>query len=128
VVKTVAEFVEKREHIVVREKRGFVAYGFSEVTNEVGHRCLQFSVEPVSRAVIVHPGAASFVGSSVKIHIKLRDLFALLIFNAEKLYVWVPDRGRVFNDSNVKERLHKTEKTVKDSGQCEVLLHFLVRE
>jgi hypothetical protein len=90
-MQAVAEFVAKRDDIVVGEKRGPPARGAHEIRVEEGRRPSRYAreIEPV--AAFVHPGAAALAGTRVKVEIQAPDAPPGGVGECPHPHILVPD-------------------------------------
>ena len=101
-VEAVAEFVEERRHVVMRERGGAAADALGKVADEIGDRRLQDAVHDAARAVGVHPGAGALAFSRIEVGVAT---------DFKVLDVGVPDAGRGGTDADAVERFRKFEES-----------------
>ena len=132
-----AKFVEEGGHVVVRQEGGLAhAVGFAafgKIAHQVGDGCLQRAgvrAQPAG-AHIVHPGAAALAAARARVQVKLAHQYAArrrLALYAVKVHAFVPDRGRVLGDDDVKKAFHNLEQAGQHLGQREILFDLLLAE
>ena len=109
-VEAVAEFVEERRHVVMRERGGAAVDALGKVADEIGDRRLQDAVHDAARAVGVHPGAGALAFSRIEVGVEgCDDLVVATDFKV--LDVGVPDAGRGGTDADAVERFRKLEES-----------------
>ena len=103
VVQAVAELVEQRQHVVVREERRMSAARRQEIADEIGHRQRRACGEMFAADALIHPGAAALVGTRVGIEIEAADGVARRIRDLKEAHVRMPQRNSVARaDANIK--------------------------
>ena len=126
VVQTMTAFVEKGDHIVVGQERGFATRAFCKIADQMRDRGLQLlgiGSEPAC-SDIVHPSATTFSIASARVEIKLTNQRSRA-FNSIKLNALMPDRCCVFADTDFKQRFDNFEQASHDFGGGEIHLHLL---
>ena len=69
-MEAVAEFVEERRHVVMRERGGAAVDALGKVADEIGDRRLQDAVHDAARAVGVHPSAGALAFSRIEVGVE----------------------------------------------------------
>ena len=89
-----AKLMEKRDDIIVRQKRRLVANRGDEVTGQKSRRTLNAAVsQAASTDTVGHPGASTFVGTGVKIQEETSPNRTVLVQQFKVLDVLVPGAG-----------------------------------
>ena len=85
-VQAVAEFVEDRDHLVVRERRRLAVDRRGQVAGEVGDRMLDVRARAPAVDRVVHPRAALLAFARVQVEIELADQRAVAIDDVEEAH------------------------------------------
>ena len=142
-LQAVAEFVEQRDHVVVREQRGLVDSVHDRAVGEVAHqmcdgRLHRVRVRPQpSAAHVVHPGAAAFAAARRRVQVELagqlRSCDGIATgcagnrpLHAVEADARVPHGGVVFANGDVEQRLDDLEQAGEHGWQGEILLDLLL--
>ncbi len=129
VVQPVAELVEQRDDVVVREQGRAAVDRGGEVAHEVRHRRLQrpaVGAQP-ARTRVVHPGARALAGAGVEVQVELAHQRAAALDPVEADAL-VPRRRGGRDDPDLEQRLDDAEQPLEHLGQREVLAQLLVAE
>ena len=124
-----AEFVEQRDHVVVRQQRRLAINAFGKIADQVRHRLLQrtgIGAQPAC-AHVVHPGAAPLARARGLVEVELAQQLAAAL-NAVKRHGGVPRRCRVRADGHVEQGFDDLEQARQHLGCGEVLLDLLFAE
>ncbi len=127
-VQAVAELVEERDHLVVREERRPPPDGGGEVAGEEGHRRLHARGEAPAVARIVHPGAAALGLARIQVEVELAHQAPRRVLDREELHVRVPGLGRRRLHAHAVERLDHAEEAAEHGVLREIALHLVVGE
>ena len=90
-MQAVAEFVEQRGHVVVRQQRRLLRRRRREVAGQIGDRQMRRRAVAKARAAHVHPGAAALAGARIQIDIGAGDDLAVGIEHVVEAHVRMPD-------------------------------------
>ena len=85
-VQPVAELVEDRDHLVVRERRGLAVDRRRQVAGEVGDRMLDVRAGAAAVDRVVHPRAALLVLARVHVEVELPEQRAVAVGDVEKAH------------------------------------------
>src|SRR5947208_16514382 len=86
------------------------------------------TIETTTVDRIVHPGAALFSGTRIKIEIKLADQLSVSVADFKKTNAWMPNRRTCRLDLHPVDRLDDAKQPVQYAIFGEILAHFLFRE
>ena len=147
VVQAVAELMEQRGHVVMRQQGRFSDavdfHPIREIAHQMRHRGLQLARVGAQPAVahVVHPGTAALAGAGGRVQVKLahqggcgRGACSRTVsrcggaLNPVKLYAGLPHGCRVGANRHIKQRLDDFEQAGQDLGRGEVLLDLLLAE
>ena len=92
-VQPVAELVEQRVHLAVREERGLAAHGRREVAGEEGDRRLHAPADAPAVDGVVHPRPAALALARVEVEVELADARARGVDDLEEAHRRVPGLG-----------------------------------
>ena len=136
VVQAVAELVEERDHVVVRQQAGPPTDRQREVAHQVRHRQLQPAIHLAihvitgpqpARTTVVHPRARLLAGAGVGIEIEGRHLLAVAPHGVVAHRV-VPHRRGVGAQRHAEQPFDEVEEAVEDARHHEVGFQRLAAE
>ena len=127
-MQAVAEFVEQRDHFVMRECRRLGAGRWRQVARHVSDGMLNGAVEPPPIDRIVHPRAALLAGPRVEIEIELADELPVSVVHVEEANARMPDRrARRLNRHRV-DRFDDAEQSLQHLILGKIRPHLLLGE
>ena len=128
VMQAVAELVEQRDHVVVRQQRGPPAHRRRKVADQVRQRFLQRALRaPPATAAAVHPGAGLLAFAGVQVQVEARHGLVSAP-DAEEANAVVPDRRCFCANRHVEQRFDQLEKALQHARFGEVLTHLFAAE
>ena len=127
-MQSVAELVEDRDDLVVREGGGLGRRRRRQVAGQVGHRVLDREAGTAAVDRVVHPGAALLALACVQVEVELADQRALNIGDVEETHGRMPYRRVAFGDPDTVDRLDDVKQPREHLVFGKILPHFLFRE
>ena len=126
-MQAVPEFVEQRGDLVVRQQRRLAGQRRGEVADQIGHRQLQSRSGDAATAAFVHPGAAAFGLSRVRVKVEQTEAIAIGGLECIDRDAVVPDRLVIDDlDADIVEPLHQIEHAADDLRRREVRTQHFV--
>ena len=127
VVQPVAELVEQRQHVVVRQQRRLIRRRRQEVAHQVRHRQRRAARQALAADALVHPGAAALVRARVGVEVEAADRLAAGT-DVEKSRVGVPHRCALpLADGDAEQPFGDLEQPAEHARQREVGPQLLLR-
>ncbi len=104
-----AEFMEQRHDIVVRQQRQSVVIHGRKIADEVPDRKRRFATEVLTANTFVDPCAAAFAVAGIDIGVETTDDLVRLVANSKVACILMPDLDVI--------KLNKLD-AVEFGGQC----------